>query len=45
MAGQVVKYVICRMHTKFYSGNLNGRDQLKDVCIGVGIILKWILKK
>ena len=44
MAGQDMYYVICKMHTKLYSCNLNGRDQLRDVCIVVSIILKRILK-
>jgi len=31
------------MHTKFYSGNLRGRDHLEH--INGRIILQWMLKK
>jgi hypothetical protein len=34
-----------KMHTKFYSDNMKGRDHLEDLDIGRTIILEWILGK
>jgi hypothetical protein len=31
------------MHTKFWSGILKGRDDLREVDVGGRIILEWIL--
>jgi hypothetical protein len=33
------------MYTKFWSGNLKGRDYAKDLCGDGVIILNWISKK
>jgi hypothetical protein len=33
------------MHTKFWMGNLKGRDQLEDRGVDENIILEWILEK
>jgi hypothetical protein len=33
------------MHTKFWSGNLKGRDHAEDSGINRRIILKWIVGK
>jgi hypothetical protein len=34
-----------KMYTKFWSGNLNSRDLLRDVGVGVKKMLKCILRK
>jgi hypothetical protein len=34
-----------RMHTKCWSGNLKGREQMEEIDIDEKIILKCILKK
>jgi hypothetical protein len=34
-----------RMHTKFWSESLEGRDHLEDLVIDGKLILKWILGK
>jgi len=33
------------MHTKFWSGNVKGRDHLEDLGVDGWIILGWILRK
>jgi hypothetical protein len=33
------------MHTKFWSGDLKGRDYIQDVGVDGRIILEWILGK
>jgi len=33
------------MHTKFWPGNLKGRDHLEDLGVDGKIILEWILGK
>jgi hypothetical protein len=34
-----------RKHTKFWSENLKGRDNLEDLGIDGRIILEWIIEK
>jgi hypothetical protein len=41
----IYKYVCREMRTKFWLGNLNERDHLKDVGIDERIILKLVIKK
>lgn len=33
------------MHTKFWSGNLSGKDHFGDLSVGARIMLKWIERK
>jgi hypothetical protein len=33
------------MHSGFWWGSLNERDQLQELCVNGRIILKWIFKK
>jgi hypothetical protein len=43
-----VEHVVCmglEMHTKFWLGNLRGRDYLEELGIDRRMILKWILGK
>jgi len=43
-AGHVACMKRWKMHMKFWSENLKGRDHLEDLGIGERIILEWILK-
>jgi hypothetical protein len=33
------------MHTKFWSGNLKGKDHSEDLGVGGKVILDWILEE
>jgi len=44
-AGHVAHMGKMRNYTKFWSGNLKGRDHLEGLGVGGRIILYWILGK
>jgi len=45
LTGQGHAWARQRMHFKFWSENLKGRDNLKDISVDEMTELKWFLKK